>query len=389
MNTNDEPIRIGDYVSIYPRGKKGTYTADYWQNGKHLRQSLRTRNLKIAKERGRRLELQLLEGVDAPARPRIVDKPLSAAVDEYITYLRTEGRRRKTLVKKEGFLKRKFLPFAKAYGAAELSEITMRVIDLYRESQSKTLSRRSMHNEGVMLKTFFGWCGERKYISENPLVGTKFRRPRNEPLGGPTLEQINQVLAKCNRVRIAPLSLLAFTGMRAGECQHLRREDVDLQNGWIHIVSRPGLETKTGQSWKVPIHPRLRAILEQQGGGKGPWFFTALPSRKYPQGGHHLNMKHVCEDLKKVLRKLGIAVGKKEAGFTLHSLRASFKTICIHAGIPREVVDQWQNHAGRRPTASDAYYRLSDEESQRFMLRVPFYTEASSAAGGPGGTVDR
>jgi hypothetical protein len=70
-----------------------------------------------------------------------------------------------------------------------------------------------------------------------------------------------------------------------------------------------------------------------------------------------------------------------EAGFTLHSLRASFKTIRIHAGIPREVVDQWQNHAGRRPTASDAYYRLSDEESQRFMLKAPFGTCESVTAG--------
>lgn len=83
-------------------------------------------------------------------------------------------------------------------------------------------------------------------------------------------------------------------------------------------------------------------------------------------------MKHVCEDFKKVLKQLGIPVGKKNGGFTLHSLRSSFKIICIHAGIPREVVDAWQNHAGRRPTASDAYYRLSDEESQAFMLRVPF-----------------
>ena len=36
-------------------------------------------------------------------------------------------------------------------------------------------------------------------------------------------------------------------------------------------------------------------------------------------------------------------------------------------GIAREVVDEWQGHAGHRPAASDGYYKLSDEESQRFM----------------------
>ena len=78
-------------------------------------------------------------------------------------------------------------------------------------------------------------------------------------------------------------------------------------------------------------------------------------------------MKHVCADFKKALTKLGIPVGKKNRGYTLHSLRSSFKIICIHAGIPREVVDEWQGHAGHRPAASDGYYKLSDEESQRFM----------------------
>ena len=72
----------------------------------------------------------------------------------------------------------------------------------------------------------------------------------------------------------------------------------------------------------------------------------------------------------KVLVKLNIAMGKKSRGYTLHSLRSSFKTSCIPAGIPREVVDEWQGTC--QPTASDAYYKLSDEVSQRFMLQAPF-----------------
>jgi integrase/recombinase XerD len=166
--------------------------------------------------------------------------------------------------------------------------------------------------------------------------------------------------------------MLAFTGMRAGECQRLRPEDVDFQGNWIHIVTRTGLRTKSGDSWKLSIHPRLQQILQQVPKGQREWFFTALPSPRYPPDGHHLNLKHVCEDFTKVLKQLGISVGKKNGGFSLHSLRSSFKIICIHAVIPREVVDAWQNHTGRRPTASDAYYRLSDEDSQAFILKVPF-----------------
>jgi integrase len=160
--------------------------------------------------------------------------------------------------------------------------------------------------------------------------------------------------------------------MRAGECQHLRPEDVDLDEGWIHVVSRPGAETKTGNSRKVPVHPRLRKVLEGLSGNRRTWFFTAQPSEKFPDGDHHINMKRMNEDFQQQLKKFGVAVGKKTNGFTLHSLRAFFKTFCIHSLVPREVVDKWMDHVGHRPVAGDGYYTLSDDVSKKFIETVPF-----------------
>ncbi len=54
------------------------------------------------------------------------------------------------------------------------------------------------------------------------------------------------------------------------------------------------------------------------------------------------------------------------------ALRSSFKIICINAGIPREVIDLWQDHVSHRPTAGDGYYKLTDEKSQEFMKKVLF-----------------
>ena len=94
-------------------------------------------------------------------------------------------------------------------------------------------------------------------------------------------------------------------------------------------------------------------------------------------------MKRANEEFQKLLKRLKIPAGKKSGGYVLHSLRSSFKIICIHAGIPREIVDQWQDHVGdRRPTASDLYYRLSDEDSQMFMFRVPLGTGTPAANAG-------
>ena len=99
--------------------------------------------------------------------------------------------------------------------------------------------------------------------------------------------------------------------------------------------------------------------------------FFWCQSRKFQEGDHWINTKHLHEDLIRVLKKLGIASGRKNGGFHVHSLRHSFETVCVNAGIPQRVVDTWLDHQGDRSMAS-IYYRLTDEDSQKFIRKVPF-----------------
>jgi len=175
-------------------------------------------------------------------------------------------------------------------------------------------------------------------------------------------------------------AVLAFTGMRSGELQRLRVEDLDLKGNWIHIVSREGAETKTGYSRKVPIHPKLKPFLESLP-TTGPWLFVAPPSWKYPEGGHWISTKHLNEAFSSLLTATGVPAGRKTGGYSIHSLRNSFETICVNVGIPQRVVDTWLGHRFDRSMAS-VYYRLSDEDSQKFMLKVPLGTGKPAANAG-------
>ena len=82
-----------------------------------------------------------------------------------------------------------------------------------------------------------------------------------------------------------------------------------------------------------------------------------------------------------MLAKAGIKAGRKTGGFSIHSLRNSFETICVNAGIPQRVVDTWLGHRSDRSMAS-VYYKLSDEESQQFMSKVPLGTGEPAADAG-------
>jgi integrase len=248
----------------------------------------------------------------------------------------------------------------------------MVLVDKFRAFRKPGLSARSMSNEAVMLKSLFKWAKQRGFVKESPLEGMKVNRPIPQPRGGPTLVDVRRILKSAREPRRTQYTVLAFTGMRSGELQRLRVEDIDLRGNWIHIVSREGAETKTGHSRKVPIHPRLKPVLEALP-KTGPWLFTAPASRKYPQGGHWISTKHLNEDFQRLLMAVGVAVGRKAGGFSIHSLRNSFETMCVNAGIPQRVVDTWLGHRSDRSMAS-VYYKLPDEDSQKFMLKVPLGT---------------
>jgi len=137
------------------------------------------------------------------------------------------------------------------------------------------------------------------------------------------------------------------------------------------------------RSRKLPIRARLRPLLEPMSKRKRPWFFTAGPGRKYPAGDHWINPKRLDESFLKLVKSLKMPTGRDGAGFTIHSLRHFFETFCTNNGIPQRVVDTWLGRTGD-PSMGANYYKLSDEESQSFMLKVPFGTGESAAdAGNP------
>jgi integrase len=363
--------QVGLRVTIYPRGKKHIYSADFHFEGKHRRKSLKTTNKREAMRRAMSLEQRLSSG-DYATDLHIEQQrelTISDAVSMFINVSTTEGLRPKSIIKQRGIL-RCFTDFSKSQGTVSLSRVDLLLVDKYRSARKPDLSDKSMCHEGQLLKQFLACCCERQLIRRNPLEHSKFSPPKYAPRGGPSLQEINAILAAASPHRRPILATLAMTGLRSGEVAHLRVEDVDLEKDWIHVVSRRGLETKTGDSWKVPIHPRLHAFLEEAR-LHGPGFFFRSPaSKKYPAGDHIISSKHLNEEFLRILKRLGIKAGR-EGGFTIHSLRHSFKTIAINSRVPKEIVDIWQNHAPDR-SVSHVYFALSDEESQRFMATVSF-----------------
>lgn len=298
------------------------------------------------------------------------------AVDDYIAFLEAESRARKTIVKYRGVFDL-FVDYLARHRVTRLSQVTAAHFDRYRAERKETKHQKTVYCDGVIIKQIFKWARTRKLIIDNPLADITLNKPPLEPKAGPSLTQVNEILARAKEPLRGQLAVLAFTGMRAGELQRLRVKDVDLVGGWLHIVSRPGGETKTRTSRKVPIHPRLRTVLEALPTERREWLFTAGPSPKYPEGGHHINVKRLNEQFTRLVTRLEMPAGR-ESGFVTHSLRHFFETFAVNAGIPQRVIDIWLGHRSDKSMAA-VYYRLGDAESQSFMAKVPFGTGGPAA----------
>jgi integrase len=373
MSEDPDRTRVGDRVTIYPRGKKQIWCAEFWRDGSHCRQSLRTTNKKVALTRALKLDAELGSGAyEKPPPPATMQE----TVADFIKFKETEGRSRKTIVRYKGILS-VLETYLHDQGVTRLSQFTAVWFDKFRALRKINHSKKSMSTEGMVIKGLFRWAESRKLLVKNPIADYKIEKPRLEPKPGPTLAQIDAILAVNPGQFTTMISVLAFTGMRSAEMQHLRKEDLDLAGNWLHVVSRPGAETKTKMSRKVPLHARLRALLEKVPKKPGPWLFSAEPSRKFPDGGHCINTKKLNDRFKELLERMGLPIGRA-GGFTVHSLRHLFENITVNAGIPQRVVDTWQGHRSDKSMAA-VYYRLGDAESQEFMKKVPFGTGEPAA----------
>ena len=102
MTPESKRILINERVTIFQRGLKKIWQADFHKNGKHCIQSLKTSNQKVARERAMKLEVSLSDGTYQPAPSAIT---VATACDDHISYLKTEGRGERTIVKYMGIYK--------------------------------------------------------------------------------------------------------------------------------------------------------------------------------------------------------------------------------------------------------------------------------------------
>ena len=308
-------------IRLIKRGR--VYHLDYFIPGRgRIRRSLRTGDRRKAERFKARIQTEFDQGNFG-----IVDlQPIRFAdfCGKYLAWAR-DRKRPNTYRLESGIIKNHLKPF---FGQWMLSQIQPEDIDKYiSERRKTTITARSVNLELGLLSLMMKKAIEWKNLLRSPFT----RSVRLKELDSQQRRALNQAeitrLLECAQGNARLLiAILAYTGCRLSEAMFLSWSDIDLEREQITIQPKPayGFNTKNGKSRVVPMHPQLKAILEDCEKKEG-WLF------KKPNGKRITSLRRGFET---ACRKADLE------GVSAHCLRHSFATLMIQAGTdPRTLAD--------------------------------------------------
>jgi site-specific recombinase XerD len=215
---------------------------------------------------------------------------------------------------------------------------------------------RTLEKDRACLHAVFAFAEELEMRDGNPVA--KVTPPKAEKRAPVILDedQYGKLLAACEGRPMLSLYIttLAEAGLRCdSEALHLQWEDVDLEGGFLKIVSgRDGHRTKSGKSRWVPMTPKLHQAMRDHfarfrfatyGGQRTLWVFHHVTTRRQATAG-----ERICV-LRRAFEK-AVERAKLPADLHQHDLRHRRVTTWLAAGGDAVKVKEAMGHADLRTT---------------------------------------
>lgn len=223
-----------------------------------------------------------------------------------------------------------------------LSQVTRKMALVWvKDMKDRKLSGSSHNVKLAVVKGLFEQLGPDAGIVTNPFTGIPYQ-PRNTMHRKPfTPEELDTLLKHCCSL-IRPVVIVGMcTAMRRGDCCLLKWESVDLESGFINVKT-----AKTGEYAEVPLFPLLREELENR---------PRTSEYVFPEAAemYRGNTDGIGWRFKKAMKEAEIEGTKatKEGSdrqFSVkdfHSLRTTWITIALTAGVPMELVRRVTGHS--------------------------------------------
>ncbi len=261
---------------------------------------------------------------------------------------------------KECLLK-KFLTYTQEIGLNYLSNIELKHLEDYQTNLLKTKKPKSVKNEIKVIGSMLNHALKSGYIKENPaklLDSITIEKNKITNIGKSkqrflTPNEIIKVFKAVSGTYLENLVLTAlYSGMRRRELIHLEYEDIDYKKKLIYVRNKADFKTKSRKERVVPLHKNLFPLFKKK---KSGYCFLYDDNRLIQEDTATRNFKQWCEEAK-VLN-----VG-------LHTLRHTFISYSLMAGVSTWEVGQWAGHSSDYITEQYGHLCPKRREIDKFTI---------------------
>ena len=246
---------------------------------------------------------------------------------------------------------RKFLSFIRD---KPLYKITASTIEEFKTKRLKAVSGQTVAGDLAALNVFFNLAVKRKHINENPC--REVSRPRRLPQNPRRFLNENEIEALFEATKGTVFYPMVATALYAG----LRRSELiwlewkDIGRGTITVQSKVGWHTKSYRSRSIPLHPRLKEILEALP-RKSRWCFPTKEGKQY--------LHNLGRNFQKVLKESGVKCN-------FHECRHTFASFLVMSGSSLAAVRELLGHSDIKTTM--VYTHLSKDHLRGAVARLNF-----------------
>lgn len=220
-------------------------------------------------------------------------------------------------------------------------------------------------NLGLTMAKRLGEClRECGLAPANPFARLKRVAIRKAELKIPTDDDLRAVISsirsqglRCSIEASRMVAFLAYSGARIGELQTAIWRDVSPQ--WLTITGGEA-GTKNGKIRRVPINPRLRAVLVEMG-----W---DAKEGNAPEGLAPESPLFTIVSPRGALR--GACARLKIGYIHPHMLRHCFASLAIEQGVDIPTLSRWLGHSDGGTLAMKTYAHLRDDHSLRMAAAM-------------------
>ena len=270
----------------------------------------------------------------------------------------------------------------------------MPIVDITEMQIKAFLRSMTKYSDSVIKKTYqqltaaFKVAVEKGVVERNPMDASDIRRPKSskkpKDVRGFTQEEQARFLEALRDFKVPrnrneyKLQLLIelYSGMRMGEINALKPENIDFENGLIHVRStvsrgleyrvfiKEGAKTDAGVR-DIPINKALEPVLQEAMERKrrnplGLVFYDHLKNDLITTSQVNCFFHRIC-------KKAEISVRGQ------HALRHTFATRCIEADVPPVVLKKWLGHKDIHMTLdiyADVFDSMHNSAMEKFEGHV-------------------